>query len=290
MKTLFKSAAWVMLGATLGAGGATALKELAPVPPPDRASLVQSPPPEEPPPRPEIPDPPPALPEPASPALPSLPPPAERVSPSPPPAEFFGFAVGTLERAPDPPPPPAPAPPIEPKSVPAPPGRYLLLKDKCVAGFDGTSTIHDFRGWTRAVTGEVRFEKDRIESTASASIVVDARTLDTGNPDRDKEMHEDHLQSAKHPEMKFALAEFRRGEGTAFTMKGALEIHGRLREVEIPGTLALRSDGVLHAKGEFQAKMSDFGIQPPTAALIIRTADDIRIWFEIWARHAGAAP
>lgn len=287
MKTLFKTAAWVLLGAALGAGGTTALKELAPLPPPDRAALVQAPPPEEPPP--DVVNPPSALPEPAPPAPPSLPPPAERVSPppSPPPPEYFGFAVETLERAPEPPP---PSPPMEVKTVPAPPVRYALLKDKCVAGFDGTSTLHDFRGWTRAVTGDVLFEKDRVESTASASIVVDARTLDTGNPDRDKEMHEDHLRSGKYPEMRFTLSTFKPGEGAAFAMKGTLEIHGRLREVEIPGTFALRSDGVLHAKGEFPAKMSDFGIQPPSAALIIRTSDNIRIWFELWARRSGGAP
>jgi polyisoprenoid-binding protein YceI len=205
-------------------------------------------------------------------------------------AEFFGFPVETLQQAPEPPPPPPPATAAEPpKPRPRETPRYLPIPEKCVAGFDGSSTLHDFRGWTRAVTGEVRFEPDRIEATAKASIVVDARTLDTGNPDRDKDMHE-LLQSEKFPEFRFSLESFRPDAGGAFTMKGSLEIRGQSRPVEIPGTFTLRADGLLHAKGEFRAKMSDFGIQPPSAMLVIRTSDDIKIWFELWARRSGGAP
>jgi polyisoprenoid-binding protein YceI len=164
------------------------------------------------------------------------------------------------------------------------------MKDRSVAGFDATSTLHDFRGWTKSVGGSVTFEKDRLEETAAAKFVVDARTLDTGNPDRDAEMHRDFLESAKHPEFVFTLSEFRRASPGATsgrcTMKGTLEIHGTRKDVEASGTFELRRGGHLHVKGELLVKMTDFGISPPVTALIIRVGDEIKIWFEVWAEPA----
>ena len=172
--------------------------------------------------------------------------------------------------------------------------RFEPVKDRCAAGFDATSTLHDFRGWTKSVSGWVRFEAERLDETAAAAFVVDARTLDTNNPDRDLEMHADFLHTAKFPEFRFELKEFRRTTTERpdgpFTMKGTLEIHGVAKEVEIPGSLVLRKDGWLHVKGEFRKKMSEFGISPPVTALVIRVDDEIRIWFELWARRQEEKP
>jgi polyisoprenoid-binding protein YceI len=152
-----------------------------------------------------------------------------------------------------------------------------------VAGFDGTSTLHDFRGWTKNVTGWIEFGPGRIDSTAKAAFVVDARTLDTGDKDRDRAMHEEHLESARYPDMKFTLSGFHSEPGGSCTIRGTLEIHGHSRSVEMAGSFELRPDGVLHVKGQVNAKMSEFGITPPSKVLVIRTADEIRVWFEAWA-------
>jgi polyisoprenoid-binding protein YceI len=157
------------------------------------------------------------------------------------------------------------------------------LEGRSVAGFDGSSTLHDFRGWTKKVTGEVEFEPARIDETAKATFVVDARTLDTGDPDRDKAMHEEHLESVKFPEMRFTLSEFRTTGKGVCSIRGTIEIHGQSRPAEFTGTFELRPDRVLHVKGELRTKMSEFGITPPSKVLIIRTADEIKVWFEVWA-------
>jgi polyisoprenoid-binding protein YceI len=161
--------------------------------------------------------------------------------------------------------------------------KLRFMKDRCVAGFDGKSTLHDFSGWTKAVTGEIEFEKGRLAETAKASVTVDARTLDTGDKGRDEEMHENVIESARFTEMKFVLASVRLGEGGSAAMKGSMEIHGVPRELEIPITLALRRDGCLYVKGEVRAKVSDFGIAPPSKLGMINVEDEIRIWFEAWA-------
>jgi polyisoprenoid-binding protein YceI len=173
---------------------------------------------------------------------------------------------------------PSAAPPVLPAVV-----HLDTLPGKCVAGFDGTSTLHDFRGWTKSVSGWIEFEPGRIDPTARAAFVVDARTLDTGDKDRDRAMHDEHLESARYPEMKFTLSEFHSGADGSCTIQGTLEIHGRSRSVEMAGIFLVRPDGLLHVKGKVVAKMSDFGITPPSKVLVIRTADEINVWFEAWA-------
>jgi polyisoprenoid-binding protein YceI len=213
---------------------------------------------------------------------PSIPPPsaAEVAPPVPPTLEFFGLPSATADEAV----PGAPAPSVL---------RFVPMKGKCVAGFDATSTLHDFRGWTPDVTGEIRFDPARLEETAVAEIFVDARALDTGDRDRDKEMHE-HLESAGYPRFKLTLTRFTplnpsRGDGP-FLLKATLEIRGKAVPVESPGTFELRPDGLLHVKGEFRVRMSQFGITPPVTAVVIRVEDEVKVWFEIWAKPERKEP
>src|SRR6187549_65030 len=152
------------------------------------------------------------------PSPPAVPPP-----PSAPPAatrraavEFFGLPSATADEA----------RPSTPEAT-DPVRRFVPIRGSSVAGFDATSTLHDFRGWTRGVTGQIRFDPSRLEETAGAEILVDARELDTGDKDRDKEMHA-HLQSQGYPNFKLTLNRFVRPDPARkdgpFVMRADLEI------------------------------------------------------------------
>jgi polyisoprenoid-binding protein YceI len=190
--------------------------------------------------------------------------------------EFFGLPSATAEEA---------RPSVAAETDPL--RRYVPIQGSSVAGFDATSTLHDFRGWTRGVSGEIRFDPGRLEETAAAEIVVDARGLDTGDKDRDKDMHE-HLQSRGYPTFTLKLIRFVRTDPSRregpFILHADLEIRGTSVPVEAPGTFELRPDGHLHVKGEFRVRMSQFGITPPVTALVIRVADEVKVWFELWAK------
>ena len=206
---------------------------------------------------------------PPPPASPQAPPPRAAV-------EFFGLPSATAEEV-------RPSAPPLTETV----RRYVPIKGSSVAGFDATSTLHDFRGWTPDVSGEIRFDPARLEETAHAEIVVGARGLDTGDKDRDKDMHE-HLESQGFPTFKLKLSRFVRTDPIRmdgpFVLHATLEIRGKAVEVESPGTFELRPDGHLHVKGEFRVRMSQFGITPPVTALVIRVADEVKVWFELWAK------
>ena len=198
---------------------------------------------------------------------------AEPATPGPA-VEFFGLPSATSEDAAA----SATAPALQ---------RYVPVKGNSVAGFDATSTLHDFRGWTPNVSGEIRFDPLRLEETAAAEILVDARGLDTGDRDRDKDMHE-HLQSDGYPTFKLTLTRFVRLDPTRsdgpFVLHANLEIREKSVPVEAPGSFELRPDGLLHVKGEFRVRMSQFGITPPVTALVVRVADEVKVWFELWAK------
>lgn len=301
--TVVRALALLGLGALAGAGGGIAIWQKLNPPVKARPDLSgapgggslappEGPPEEEAPPEEIVAKPPDVLKPPDEPRPPEVVRPADPPKPPDPGPEFFGFSVGSTARAPEPKPEPAPeprpepqpAPKPEPKPVPKPVvARLAFLKDRCVAGFDGKSTLHDFSGWTKSVRGTIEYEKGRLADTVKASCTVDARTLDTGDADRDKEMHEKHLETEKFPEMKFEVTGITLAGTDAMTMKGTLEIHGVRKDVEIPCTLKVRRDGFIYVKGELKSKMTDFGVTPPSKGGLINVDDEIRVWFEAWA-------
>jgi polyisoprenoid-binding protein YceI len=180
------------------------------------------------------------------------------------------------------PPPPAPAPP--PRAL------YKLIADGSKVGFDGTSNLHDFTGATTAVTGEIEFRLDQQADAPRAVVEIDARTLDTGNKSRDKEMHGDYLESAKWTTMNFkieSLFDFKAESETRFQARarGTLLCHGKEKKVEAAFRAVRVGATGLRVEGEMPIKMTDFGITPPTSlGGLIRTHDDVRVWFVLQGR------
>ena len=185
-----------------------------------------------------------------------------------------------------------PAPPVfDPSKV----QRYRLIEGSCSVGFDGTSTLDDFSGSTRALTGTLDLRLDALDKDATATIRIDATTLDTGNKDRDKEMHRKHLETARFPAITWTMEKAEDvvwevpGRKGRFLMKGSLDLHGVKNALGIPVDGEVK-DGVLLAKGEIRFKMSSFGIAPPSKFLVVRVGKQVRVWFDIQARLEGDVP
>lgn len=191
--------------------------------------------------------------------------------------EFFAFPVPSANRRSSAPEPASPSPTARPLI------QLRLMDGRCIAGFDGTSSLYDFTGWTKAVTGEGTYELGRLAETAKAWVVADARTLDTGDAERDAEIHSEHLESAKFPQIRFELAQLKMTGTESGVAVGTLEIHGVRQNVTVSCTIRMRLDGYVHMTGEVRARMSVFGIRPPSKLGVVKVADELRFWFEIWA-------
>ncbi len=161
--------------------------------------------------------------------------------------------------------------------------RLRLMEGRCVAGFDAKSSVLDFTGWTKALSGELTYKPNRPIETVQGTVTADPNTLDTGDDERDKELREKHLETAKYPVMKFEIASVKQTGGDTADMTGSMEFHGVKKELTIPCSFKLRLDGYAFASGEIKVKMTDFGIEPPVKMGVIKVADEIRIWFELWA-------
>jgi len=109
---------------------------------------------------------------------------------------------------------------------------------------------------------------EREITRSSISIVIQARSIHTGNEQRDK-----HLKSAdffdveRFPTMTFSTREVVR-DGAAYRLRGPLTIHGVTREVEIPFQLNgrvtdLSGDQRIGFEGHLTLRRKDYGVIGP---------------------------
>lgn len=94
-------------------------------------------------------------------------------------------------------------------------------------------TVH---GTFRLAQGVVRFDQD--SGTADGCLRVDAATGQSGNPSRDRKMHEQILETARYPQVTLRPTRLQGAlpaEGTgALSLEGLLSLHGAQRPVTLP--------------------------------------------------------
>ncbi|MBL8898388.1 MAG: YceI family protein [Planctomycetes bacterium] len=160
-------------------------------------------------------------------------------------------------------------------------------------GFDAKSTLHDFTGATQKVAGSFTADLSAPQVDPQGAIRAEAATLNTGLPDRDTAMYE-KLESSKHGAITFTVLGFRSTSSDAKAMKLAGVVRGRLgirgveKEIELPVRLAVDDARRLSIEGELVAKMSLWGIEPPSQLGMISVQDEVKIWIALRARATEA--
>lgn len=156
----------------------------------------------------------------------------------------------------------------------------------------GTSNIHDWEA--TATRTEARFELAGAGQVSLNSLAPDmfrmlqltipVKDLDTDKRGLTKNIHK-YLDESNHPNITFTLTEIAAIEqqtGTAkISVKGTIRAAGRDRNIEIDVN-AEELNGIFRFSGSQDLKMTDFGIDPPTALLgTIRAKDDITVYFDL---------
>ena len=138
------------------------------------------------------------------------------------------------------------------------------------------------------------------ESGASGGALemeVDATSLevlDTKPSEEDKKkifssMHNEVLESAKHPKITFksvSVSDVKRtgNDAYSFVVNGDLTLKGVTKRIAIP-VAATVSPQLLRAAGKYTLKQSDYGIKPFSAAGgTIRVKDEVVVNFDIVAK------
>lgn len=140
------------------------------------------------------------------------------------------------------------------------------------------ATLHVVEGSASLVRGEVAFDSRR--GTASGEIVVDARSLETGNRKRDRVMHAKVLESETHPEIVFVpdrvegSLEERNGVSRV-DLHGDLRIHGAIHRAVISAEVRIEA-GTMVATARFSVPYVALGMNDPSK-LVLRVAKQVEI-------------
>jgi polyisoprenoid-binding protein YceI len=174
--------------------------------------------------------------------------------------------------------------------LPAEPLRLVLDPAATRIRFDVDSTLHRVRGTARLEAGEFRF--DRGGGHASGRVVIDARSLETGNGLRDGVLHEDVLESERFPRIVFLPedVEVLRIEDREADVRvsGRIDIHGSRHPLTIPGRV--RVDGErLELEARFQVPYVAWGMRDP-GNFLLRVDDVVNVEVEAVGRVSPTLP
>ncbi len=148
---------------------------------------------------------------------------------------------------------------------------------------DGTSTIHDWTCEVGTVAADITAE-DGFSTLSKAVITVEAGALECKNGTMNKKALS-ALNVKKHPTIRFTAAKNEvsaAGSDISIKTTGSLEIAGQANTVNTTVAGKTQSDGSIRFTGTLPIKLSDYGIDRPTAMLgTIKTGDDVTVRFDL---------
>lgn len=171
--------------------------------------------------------------------------------------------------------------------------RFALAIDaqRSVARFELGATLHTVRG-TAAVEPGGRILFDASGGEASGRVEVDATSAETGTDARDRNMHEQVLESARFPRIAFTaqrLSVTRTGPGEAdFVLYGALEIHGGVHEVALEGRARGELPGRLSARAQVVLPYVAWGMQD-VSNFLLSVEPEVQVRLEVEGEVTPAA-
>lgn len=138
-------------------------------------------------------------------------------------------------------------------------------------------------------SGEVSGDPANPGWAGSVTVVLDAKSYDSGNPFRDDAVF-NLLDANDYPTIKFqstglqdvAMSGSKAGSAT---LNGNLTIHGTTKPVSVPIKAALDGAGGLTADGELTFNYADYGVKVP-AVLGNQASNEVKVTFHIVAMLA----
>ena len=159
---------------------------------------------------------------------------------------------------------------------------------------EGTSNLH---GWKcSAEKLDAAIELDDLAATQintaapkalkKVQVKVPVRSLKCGHGAMDNNLYK-ALNADASPDVSYILATFDAAPGEAkdtFTLHtvGTLNVAGKENKIEMDVAATRMADGSVTAKGVVPIKMTDYGIQPPTAIFgRLKTGNEVKVNFEL---------
>jgi polyisoprenoid-binding protein YceI len=165
----------------------------------------------------------------------------------------------------------AAAPLPQPRATPAPTSEIVLTLDPAQSTVHWTmdSTLHTVHGTFALKSGTVHFDPQT--GKAGGEIIVLATSGESGNSSRDKRMHKEILETAKHPDVVFRPTQVQGTVGSygASDVKlvGVFSIHGADHDLTAVVHAELTGDR-WRATSKFDVPYVSWGIKDPSNFLL----------------------
>lgn len=161
--------------------------------------------------------------------------------------------------------------------------QYQLKEGSYSIKIDGTSNVHDWEMEAKKVAGKVvvRWASNTPADFKNVNITVPSKKLESGRRIMNNKTY-DALEADEHPTIHFSLISVSdlESSGNTFTgtATGKMTIAGESNIMSIPFEGEVLEDNSFTVKGDFSMKMTEFGIDPPTAMLgSLKTGDKVKL-------------
>jgi polyisoprenoid-binding protein YceI len=142
---------------------------------------------------------------------------------------------------------------------------YVIDKMHSEVAFQVRHLLTKVRGRFTEFAGTVLFDQEHPEQS-SASLTIDAASVDTGTPDRDTHLRSDDFFAVHtHPTLTFTSSRVVKTGDDTYDVVGSLTIRGVAKEATLPVTyLGTATDPWGNARAGFEAGLTlnrkDFGL------------------------------
>jgi polyisoprenoid-binding protein YceI len=172
----------------------------------------------------------------------------------------------------------------------ADPETLVFSPERTRVEFTLGATLHEVHGTLKLLRGELRF--DESSQQASGSLVLDARSAQTGNSRRDRDMHAEVLESEKYPEIVFEAERLEltrqaadRGEAV---LHGRMRIHGDEHGLAIPAHIERGDDDAIRVRAEFRVPYVAWGMRD-VSNFVLHVEPEVAVRVDATAQLQAAA-
>lgn len=165
-----------------------------------------------------------------------------------------------------------------------PDGQIALRLDRSASKIEFSlgATLHTVHG-TFEVKEESMLRVDPASGQMTGRVVVDVQSGQTGNRERDRDMHQDVLGTAQFPEAVFSPTRLRgklslTGESEV-AVRGILRIHGQDHDVTLPAKISIEN-GHFTATSYLSIPYVKWGMKDPST-IILRVKKTVELEIRI---------
>lgn len=163
-------------------------------------------------------------------------------------------------------------------------GQSTYSLNKAEMTIEGTSSLHD---WTSDVTkveakATMSFGDQGLQSIDELYVEIPVEGIQSEKGSMmDKKTYK-ALESDDHPNITFKLTKVNSATADGLKATGVLTIAGNARTIDMTVKSKKLTGGAIQFTGSKSFKMTDFGIDPPTALLgTLKTGDEVTIKFNV---------